>query len=195
MRPAVLLRSHLLHRARSPFQLQRTFCAAAPPGQKPPNPNPPELECPSSSSQSQSPDRPLPAQPQLVYPPSPSAHHSDLRSFELYLSQNNLDVSKTVHVGTHYEYTTISSLSRLGFSLHRVGGRSDCGIDLLGIWSLPPLSDFPPIRVIVQCKVRQKPGPQHIRELEGAFIGAPAGWRGKGVVGLLMTDRVATKGI
>jgi hypothetical protein len=79
-----------------------------------------------------------------------------------------------------------------------VGGVSDCGIDLLGTWgALPSLpAGARPLRVLAQCKAVQRPGPHLIRELEGAFAGAPAGWRGRGgVVGLLVTEKPATKGI
>ncbi|KAK3987826.1 hypothetical protein QBC44DRAFT_399587 [Cladorrhinum sp. PSN332] len=186
MRTSFFPRFSLLRRSvTAPIPLRRTFCAVAPERDHHPNPPSPEEPQPEPSSSSQ-------PQP-LIYPPPPSQHHNDLPSFLTYVAKNSLDPAKTVHVGTHYEYTTITSLSRLGFSLQRVGGKSDCGIDLLGVWSLPPL--FHQIRVLVQCKVRQRPGPQHVRELEGAFIGAPVGWRGRGVVGVLVTDQAATKGI
>jgi len=34
-----------------------------------------------------------------------------------------------------------------------------------------------------------------VRELEGAVVGAPAGWRGQGVVALLAAKEDATKGV
>jgi hypothetical protein len=78
-------------------------------------------------------------------------------------------------------------------SLRRVGGASDYGIDLLGTWSLPSLPQ--PLKVIVQCKAYAKTaGPSVTRELEGAFVGAPVGWQGKGVLGLIVTTKAATKG-
>ncbi|KAK4231312.1 hypothetical protein QBC38DRAFT_244476 [Podospora fimiseda] len=175
MRVSLFSPISLLRHLRSSIPPKRTFCATAP-----------------IRDSAQKPASPEESQP-LIYPPPPSQHHNDLASFLTYLDKHSLDPTKTVHTGTLYEYTTISSLSRLGFSLQRVGGRSDCGIDLIGVWSLPPLSHQ--IRVLVQCKVRQRPGPQHVRELEGAFIGAPVGWRGRGVVGVLVTDQNATKGI
>jgi hypothetical protein len=53
--------------------------------------------------------------------------------------------------------------------------------------------------VLVQCKaLKAKLGPNLIRELEGAFVGAPAGYRaspGGGVVGVLVSPREATKGV
>lgn len=50
--------------------------------------------------------------------------------------------------------------------------------------------------MIVQCKaLKTKLGPNLIRELEGAFVGAPAGWRGEGILGVLVSPREATKGV
>ena len=52
------------------------------------------------------------------------------------------------------------------------------------------------MRVLLQCKARSDSlNPSHVRELEGAFAGAPAGWRGEGVLGLLVANREATKGV
>jgi len=52
------------------------------------------------------------------------------------------------------------------------------------------------MRVLLQCKARSGPlNPSHLRELEGAFAGAPAGWRGEGVLGLLVANREATRGM
>ncbi|KAK4193948.1 hypothetical protein QBC35DRAFT_10524 [Podospora australis] len=152
-----------------------------PPPDPPTEPSEPHLKPPTTESP-------------LFYPPSTSPHTS-LPSFLSHASRVGLDPSSTVYVGTHFEYTAITSLSRLRFSLQRVGGRSDFGIDLLGTWSLPARD---PLRVLVQCKVARTKvmaGPRFIRELEGAFAGAPAGWRGKGVIGVLVTEQVATKGI
>ena len=48
----------------------------------------------------------------------------------------------------------------------------------------------------MQCKAfKAKLSPNLIRELEGAFVGAPVGMRGKGVVGVLVSPREATKGV
>ncbi|KAL2120483.1 hypothetical protein VTJ04DRAFT_4510 [Mycothermus thermophilus] len=184
---------------------------------KPPPTQPPHNPPASRSKQKQK-------QPQsLIYPNPPSSlNHTSLPTFLDYASRTNLDPSSTVYVGTHFEYTVAGALARLGLDLRRVGGISDCGIDLLGTWTLP----FPPpasssssgkslrsrprpfLRVIAQCKAVQRPGPHLVRELEGAFAGAPAGWRawkspdggdengaGRGVLGLLVTQRPATKGI
>ncbi|KAL2153133.1 hypothetical protein VTH82DRAFT_4288 [Thermothelomyces myriococcoides] len=163
---------------------------------------------PPSSQQQHQEQLEQPSQP-LVYPPAPSTHHTDLPSFLAYAARTNLDPSSPVYVGTHFEYTVAGALARFGLSLRRVGGASDCGIDLLGTWSLPPFSAeyqqqqhrhyHRQLRVLVQCKAVQRPGPNLVRELEGAFVGAPAGWRATadrhGVLGLLVTERPATKGI
>ncbi|KAF4592488.1 hypothetical protein GQ602_002787 [Ophiocordyceps camponoti-floridani] len=127
-------------------------------------------------------------------PEPSSAQHSDLTSFLDYARRSGLNSRSTVYVGTHYEYTVAAALSRHGFSLQRVGGASDYGTDLVGTWTLPP---FPrPMRVLLQCKAGvQRVGPHHVRELEGAFIGAPVGWRGHGVLGVLVCERPATRGI
>jgi hypothetical protein len=53
-----------------------------------------------------------------------------------------------------------------------------------------------PLRVIAQCKaLKTKLGPNLIRELEGTFAGAPVGWRGEGILGILVSRREATKGV
>lgn len=136
----------------------------------------------------------------LVYPSraTPSNHH-DLPSFLSYAERNSLSPRSTVYVGTHYEYTVLSALATHNFSLRRVGGASDYGIDLLGTWTLPSLPS--PLRVIVQCKALASPRPASIRELEGAFVGAPTGWKrgeglaGSNVVGLLVAPGPSTKGV
>ncbi|MCJ1250509.1 hypothetical protein MMC30_007737 [Trapelia coarctata] len=130
-------------------------------------------------------------------PPQPfsvSLHHSSLSTFLRYAHSIDLSPTSTTYVGTYYEYLCEISLRRLGFSLIRTGGRSDAGIDLLGSWNLPGLSS--PVKCIVQCKnLKAKAGPNLIRELEGAFVGAPTGWRGERVVGVLCAGKEATKGV
>lgn len=163
--------------------------------------------------------------PPLIYPEQPrSVKHSDLSSFLRYAERAGLDTGSTTFVGTFYEYTVADHLAPLGFSLRRVGGASDRGIDLLGTWTLPiPKSALKsaseaspePLRAIVQCKAGagQRVGPHLVRELEGAFIGAPVGWRsrvgngdgetaesgnghsGPAIIGVLVTEKPATKGI
>jgi len=115
-----------------------------------------------------------------------------LGSFLKYAQKSGLNPKSTVYVGTHYEYTVAGSLAQYGFSLKRVGGASDYGIDLLGTWALP--SSQEPLKALVQCKAGAI-GPHTIRELEGAFVGAPVGWRGQGVLGVLASRKVATKGV
>ena len=131
----------------------------------------------------------------LLFPEvASSAKHHDLASFLQYTEQSGLAKTSTTYIGTHYEYTVLDSLSEYGFKLQRVGGASDYGIDLLGTWPVPSASQ--PLKVLLQCKaLSQKTGPHLIRELEGAFAGAPIGWRSPGVVGLLVTEKPATQGI
>lgn len=132
----------------------------------------------------------------LHYPDPPTTNHSDLDSFIAYARRTGLDANSTVYVGTHYEYKVSSALAKYGFFLKRIGGSSDYGTDLVGTWTLPWSSPSAPFRVLVQCKAgTQRVGPQHIRELEGAFVGAPVGWRGTGVLGLLASERAATRGV
>lgn len=124
----------------------------------------------------------------------PASNHHDLPSFLDYASRVGADPQSSVYVGTVYEYTVQSALGRLGMSLKRVGGKSDHGIDLLGAWNVPSVAS--PLKVLVQCKARgTKPKPSEIRELEGAFVGAPSGWRGTGVLGFLVSKQEATKGV
>ncbi|KAG6010082.1 hypothetical protein E4U21_000115 [Claviceps maximensis] len=127
----------------------------------------------------------------------PPCQHSDLASFVCYAKRTSLDEKSTVYVGTHFEYTVARSLSRYGFDLTRIGGSFDNGTDLLGTWKLPaPVSSPLSMRVLVQCKAgNQRLSPRHVRELEGAFVGAPVGWRGTGVLGVLVSEYSATKGV
>ncbi|KAL8654233.1 MAG: hypothetical protein Q9210_001642, partial [Variospora velana] len=92
-------------------------------------------------------------------------------------------------------YLCLQTLARLSFTLTRTGGRADHGIDLLGHWHSPSLPY--PLRVLVQCKaLRSKPAPALIRELEGIYAGAPAGWRnGDTTIAVLVAKRQATKGV
>jgi hypothetical protein len=137
----------------------------------------------------------------LHYPEAASKdQHHDLASYIAYAERVGLDMESKVFVGTHYEYSVASALRPLGFDLRRIGGQSDKGIDLLGTWSVPSAPDHLPMRVLLQCKAYSttktgRIGPQYIRELEGAYLGAPSGWRGSGVLGLLITQRPATKGV
>lgn len=148
----------------------------------------------------------LPEQ-QLIYPAPVTTQHSDLASFQAYARRTGLDETSTVYVGTHYEYTVAAHLARYGFDLRRIGGARDRGTDLVGTWTLPVAAETPqsptssPLKVLVQCKAGggQRVGPQHMRELEGAFAGAPAGWRSSsaegGVLAVMVCERSATKGV
>ncbi|KAF1924872.1 uncharacterized protein M421DRAFT_95029 [Didymella exigua CBS 183.55] len=119
--------------------------------------------------------------------------HNSLPTFLEYVNRTNLAPLSSVYIGTHYEYTTALAFMRLGFSLLRVGSKNDAGIDLIGHWVLAPLSE--PLPVIIQCKARKcSLSPSHIRELEGSFRGTPPNWKGKPVLGLLVTTLKATKG-
>ncbi|PTB60930.1 hypothetical protein M431DRAFT_489721 [Trichoderma harzianum CBS 226.95] len=125
----------------------------------------------------------------------PKYPHSDLESFLEDAKRRGLDEKSPVFTGTRYEYLVLERLRRYGFSLRRIGGASDFGVDLVGEWTVPS-STAPAIKVLVQCKGGiQRVGPHMIRELEGSFAGAPAGWRGQGVLGLLVAEKTATKGM
>ncbi|GIC85456.1 uncharacterized protein Aud_001287 [Aspergillus udagawae] len=127
-------------------------------------------------------------------PPSPSQHHNDLASFLAYAERTPLPTTSTTYIGTHYEYTVQQTLRRFAFSLHRVGGRADAGIDLVGTWHLPQHEH--PLRVFVQCKaLKTKLGPNLVRELEGTFRQSPVGWRTGTKIGVLVGPREATKGV
>lgn len=130
----------------------------------------------------------------LIFPEPPTSHHHDLASFLVYAERSGLDPKSTLYVGTHYEYTVAQTLSKYGFYLRRIGGHSDYGTDLLGTWTVR--SSPEPLKVLVQCKaIARKSAPNLIRELEGAFVGAPIGWRGTGVLGIFVTEKPATKGV
>lgn len=125
-----------------------------------------------------------------------TGEHYDTTTYAAYAQRTGLDTGSNTYVGTHYEYKVASTLKNFGFELKRVGGRGDFGIDLIGTWVVP--SSKRPVRVIMQCKVaatKTMIGPRLIRELEGAFVGAPSGWRSEGVVGLLVAQKPATKGV
>ncbi|KAI4287973.1 MAG: hypothetical protein L6R35_002767 [Caloplaca aegaea] len=144
---------------------------------------------------------------QKKLPPSSSIHHHDLPSFLAHARRTRLSPTSTLYTGTRYEYICLQTLARLSFTLTRTGGRADYGIDLVGHWhpanasssSSSSSSSLPshPLRVLVQCKaLRSKPAPALIRELEGIYAGAPAGWRnGDTTIAVLVAKRPATKGV
>jgi hypothetical protein len=121
-----------------------------------------------------------------------SKEHHDLASFLAFAEQKKLDPDTTVYKGTHYEYTVMESLKQFGFYLHRTGKSNDKGIDLLGHWKLPgkPYE----VKVLVQCKL-SRGTPSTVRELQGAFAGAPSEWQGDNVLALLATSKSLTKGV
>ncbi|EPE31003.1 hypothetical protein GLAREA_03970 [Glarea lozoyensis ATCC 20868] len=130
----------------------------------------------------------------LIFPEPQSPHHRDLPSFLQYATRVELSPTSNVYVGTHYEYTVQNTLQQMGMSLTRMGGKSDYGIDLLGTWTLPTVNY--PLKVLLQCKaVSNKVKPAVVRELEGAFVGAPSGWREDGVLAFLVSSGPATKGV
>lgn len=132
----------------------------------------------------------------------PSSPHHSLATFQTYALRTGLSTTSTVYTGTAYEYLTQSTLRPYGFELHRVGGRGDRGVDLLGTWQIPKLSasgewketmvnkttqgqeqagvvfevETQPLKVMVQCKRlvgrHARIGPNLIRELDGALRGA-----------------------
>lgn len=131
--------------------------------------------------------------PKLVISPG-SASHNSLPTFLEYAKRTKLAPETPYYVGTHYEYTSGLSLMRLGFSLLRVGRKSDAGIDLIGHWALGALRE--PMRVIIQCKARDASvTPSNVRELEGSFQGIPPNWKNQDVLALLVTTKRATKGV
>ncbi len=129
----------------------------------------------------------------------PSSAHHDLPSFLAYVARTGLSPTSTVYTGTLYEYSTSTTLRSYGFDLHRVGGRGDRGVDLIGLWHIPRLLshttgewkeytnpstgetevETDTFRVLVQCKrlvgKHAKIGPNLVRELDGAVRGARLG--------------------
>lgn len=129
-------------------------------------------------------------------PSPPTQQHNDLATFLSYAERTALPPTSTVYIGTHYEYTVLQSLRRYALALHRIGGRDDAGIDLVGTWHLPEREREHALRVLVQCKaLKTKLGPNLVRELEGALRQAPVGWRTGQRVGVLVSPREATKGV
>lgn len=127
-------------------------------------------------------------------PRSPGQNHHDLLSFLDHAAKTGLDPKSSVFNGTRYEYVAQKTLRQYAFSLSRLGQTGDRGVDLAGYWHLPFLPE--PLHVIVQCKSsKRKILPEIVRGLEGAFSGAPAGWRGEGVLSILVSPLPATKGV
>jgi hypothetical protein len=135
-----------------------------------------------------------PAAQLLPLIPHGSQHHTSLPTFLAHAARTSLSPTSPLFIGTHYEYTVLCALSAIGFTLTRTGRSSDNGIDLLGTWTVP--SHPAPLRVLLQCKNHSRSlRPEHVRELEGAFPGAPAGWKGQGVMGFLVSPKEASRGV
>lgn len=127
-----------------------------------------------------------------------SRKHNDLASFLAYADRIDLSTKSSVYKGTHFEYTVAEGLKGYNFDLQRTGRSNDLGIDLIGHWMLAGRPKGSPLPVLVQCKASRsaKPSPAMIRELEGAYGGAPSGWRhGDGVLALLVTTQPTTLGV
>lgn len=152
-----------------------------------------DLEIPRKSRKRELREKSIP--PRLLA--STSNKYNDLASFEVYTKESKLSTASNVYKGTHYEYTVAQTLQTFGFSLHRTGRSDDLGIDLIGHWMLPRLAKAHSreLRVLVQCKAA-KPQPSMVRELEGAYVGAPAGWNKEDdVLALLVASKEATRGV
>jgi hypothetical protein len=121
-----------------------------------------------------------------------STEHHDLQSFLAFAERKQLNTETAVYKGTHYEYIVLEALKPFGFHLERVGKSNDKGTDLVGHWSLP--GEPYEIKILVQCKV-SRGLPSAIRELEGAYAGAPSGWTGDNVLALLSSSKPMTKGV
>lgn len=94
--------------------------------------------------------------------------HNSLATFIDYTSAADLDRESTVFRGTLHEYAVLSTLTHdYNFTLRRVGGQDDKGVDLRGTWHLPH-ADVP---VVVQCKNESKKiGPRCVREVGGVIM-------------------------
>ena len=130
--------------------------------------------------------------------------HSSLPSFLKHARRTGLNPTTSSFLGTRYEYLAQDALQRLGFEILKTGKTGDRGVDLAGWWHLPSAqrvgvaAEAERLRVLVQCKRVKgttRLTPAAVRELDGAFLGAPAGWRSDGVLGVIVSTRPATKGV
>lgn len=145
---------------------------------------------------------------------STSLHHHNLSTFLAHAAQAKLNTNSAIYKGTHYEYICMAALAdtTFNFELYRTGRANDLGVDLVGWWAVPDdhhdagIEDkegkekkkkFKKLKVLAQCKsTTSPPKPSQIRELEGAYIGAPAGWNSSSsVLAFLLTTQPATKGV
>jgi hypothetical protein len=134
----------------------------------------------------------------------PNLLHSSLPTFLEHARRVSLKPWTQVFLGTRYEYLTQTTLARYGFELMRTGKAGDRGVDLTGFWHLPDggQTEGAPntrrLRVLTQCKRhrgKKSLQPSAVREMEGAFLGAPSGWRGEDVLGVIVSTKPATKGV
>ncbi|KAK3681160.1 hypothetical protein LTR37_020982 [Vermiconidia calcicola] len=171
----------------------------------PSTPRPSDAAIPKNSPNITTSSKPAPSRsPKAsLVPPSNKAPHHDLPSFLAHASRNTLNPTSTVYKGTLYEYTVAATLSHYDFQLQRTGKAGDLGVDLVGSFFLPQ-DNGPPdpskepmfeIKTIVQCKATT-PQPSMVRELEGAFIGAPASFRANNnMLAILVSSGETTKGV
>lgn len=121
-----------------------------------------------------------------------SKDHHDLESFIAFAERSKLSKESTVYRGTHYEYSVMKGLKPFGFHLHRTGKSNDKGIDLLGHWELP--GEPHQIKVLIQCKI-SRATPATVRELAGAYAGAPSEWQGDNVLALIVSSKLTSGGV
>lgn len=169
---------------------------------------PPKVAIPPPSNSSQRPQQHSPVHlsdppPPPLPPLKPITTHHDLHSYQIHHHNRLIAASSspetchklntsTVHLGTRYEYLIQSHLqTHLGFTLTRIGGKGDGGIDLIGSWTIPtPTSTpatkspslptaqpapTPTFRILLQAKrmsQTRKPMPALMRELDGAILSA-----------------------
>jgi hypothetical protein len=171
-------------------------------------------------------------------PLNPKASHNSLQTFIAHAVRTGLSQTSTVYTGTRYEYLAQNTLRSYGFDLHRVGGRGDRGVDLIGVWRIPVLNaagnwkakqdvaassqvsgeiseldlyETESLKILVQCKRyvgKTTPGPNLVRELDGAVRGARSSSlfhslypqldpdsQASAALGIMVSTRTATKGI
>lgn len=153
---------------------------------------------PSSTATSKAGPQPLSS----LLPTHPS--HNSLATFISYAQRSGLNPTRHTYLGTRYEYLAQATLTRLGLDLLRIGKTGDRGVDLAGRWYLSPSQNNQTgmaaehLRVLVQCKRitgKRKLTPSVVREMDGAFLGAPVGWRAENVFGIIVSTKPATKGV
>lgn len=143
-----------------------------------------------------------------IHPPLSSllpvnTSHTSLATFISHARHARLNPTTYTFLGTRYEYLAQEILTRVGFELVRTGKAGDRGVDLAGWWHLPSSRNDgnggqERLRVLVQCKRikgQRKVTPSVVREMDGAFLGAPAGWRSDEVFGIIVSTKPATKGV